>query len=238
MVYNITEKETQPTIYSHINGSSSEINDRYCVSELCKGWPVYRDASEWNHYRHLFAKEGAFVFTTWSGGLPIDDFIQTSIQGRANGDFIMHRENGTLVDLNPATQRAVGKMKATITQRFSWDDGVDFDVECDCRFINFCLKEAGEWKVVYIKLFYEKDRVVPVDGRTVPPFDPSELQQYPPGYQYLAVAQSRLGHPILNDLPTMDNQAFFDLYAAMDAWLLGRPVGDLLGIPKEAVPRY
>ncbi|PYI34951.1 hypothetical protein BP00DRAFT_433271 [Aspergillus indologenus CBS 114.80] len=174
-----------------------------CVSELCKGWPVYRDASEWNHYRHLFAKEGAFVFTTWSGGLPIDDIIYTSIKGRANGDFIMHRETGTLVDLNPATQRAVGKMKATITQRFSWDDGVDFDVECNCRFINFCLKEGAS-----------------------------------PGYQYLAVAQSRLGHPILADLPTMDDQAFLDLYAAMDAWLLGRPVGDLLGIPKEAVPRY
>ncbi|PWY82014.1 catabolic 3-dehydroquinase [Aspergillus heteromorphus CBS 117.55] len=237
MVYNITEKETQPTVWSHINGPESAMLDRYCVSELCKGWPVYRDASEWNHYRDLFVKDGAFVFTTWSGGLPIDDFISVSIKGRANGDHIMHRENGTLVDLNPSTGRAIGKMKATITQRFSWD-GVEFDVDCDCRFINFCVKQNGEWKVVYIKLFYEKDRVAPADGHTVPTFDAAELERYPKGYQYLAVAQARLGHPILGDLPTMDNEAFFALYRAMDAWLEGRAVGDLLGIPRDAEPRY
>ena len=46
----------------------------------------------------------------------------------------MHRENGTLVDLNPVTGRAVGKMKATITQRFMFPEGA-CDVECDCRFI-------------------------------------------------------------------------------------------------------
>lgn len=149
----------------------------------------------------------------------------------------MHRENGTLVDLNPTTGRAIGKMKATITQRFNWD-GVEFDVECDCRFINFCLKQGGDWKVVYIKLFYEKDRVTPADGQTVPKFDRAELEKYPKGYQYLAVAQAKLGHPILNDLPTMNNKAFYKLYEAMDAWMEARPVGDLLEIPKEASPRY
>ena len=63
-MYNITEKETQPNTYVHINGSIEEILDRYCVSELCKGWPVYRDASEWKHYRNIFAEKGAFVFTS------------------------------------------------------------------------------------------------------------------------------------------------------------------------------
>ncbi|RDW92896.1 nuclear transport factor 2 family protein [Aspergillus mulundensis] len=237
MTYNITEKETQPKTWCHLNGSPSEILDRYCVSELCQSWPVYRDASEWRNYRDAFVKDGAFVFTTWSGGLSIDDFISTSIEGRANGDFIMHRVNGVLVDLNPKNDRAVGKMKATITQRFHFD-GVDFDVECDCRFINFCLKTDGQWKVVYIKLFYEKDQMVPVDGQNVPSFGRDELSQYPAGYQYLAAAQKRLGHPILDDLPTMNNAAFFKLYEAMDAWLEGRHVSDLLQIPKDASPRY
>lgn len=62
--YNITDKETQPVVWSHINGSLDEILDRYCVSELCKGWPVYRDASEWNNFRDLFADEGAYIFTS------------------------------------------------------------------------------------------------------------------------------------------------------------------------------
>ena len=66
MPYNITEKETQPNSYSHINGSTEEILDRYCVSELCKGWPVYRDASEWNNYRSIFAEKDAFIWTSMS----------------------------------------------------------------------------------------------------------------------------------------------------------------------------
>lgn len=64
MPYNITEKETQPNSYCHINGSTEEILDRYCVSELCKGWPVYRDASEWTNYRNIFAEKDAFVWTS------------------------------------------------------------------------------------------------------------------------------------------------------------------------------
>lgn len=63
MVYNVTEKETQAKVWSNINGSQSEILDRYAVSEICKGWPLYRDASEWTHYRNLFADD-AYIFTS------------------------------------------------------------------------------------------------------------------------------------------------------------------------------
>jgi hypothetical protein len=62
--YNVTAEETQPVVYSHINGSQDEMLDRYCVSELCKGWPVYRDASEWNNYRDLFVKDSGYVWTS------------------------------------------------------------------------------------------------------------------------------------------------------------------------------
>ncbi|EXJ74278.1 uncharacterized protein A1O5_02574 [Cladophialophora psammophila CBS 110553] len=223
MVYNVPPEETEPVMTSHINGTTEEILARYCVTELCKGWPVYRDASEWKNYRSLFAKEGAYVWTTWSGGLPIEKFIEVSIKGRANGDFIMHRENGTLANVNLATQRGLGKMKATITQRFTIQ-GIAVDVECDCRFIFFCKIEEGAWKAQYVKLFYEKDRVVPVDGKTVPHFPKEELDKYTEGYQYLAAAQNSLGHPILNDLPNAGNQGFFDMYKAMADWLQGQEI--------------
>ena len=72
MPYNITEKETQPNSYSHINGSLEEILDRYCVTELCKAWPVYRDASEWNNYRSVFAEKGAFL---WTSTLPASSML-------------------------------------------------------------------------------------------------------------------------------------------------------------------
>lgn len=198
------------------------------------------------------------MIIAWSGPLPIDDFIQVSKEGRGRGDFIMHRETGTLVDLNPTTNRAVGKMKASITQRFTIpregqsksDAGPDFvfDVDCDVRFIFFCKKpststplcpdaDRREWKIQYVKLFYEKDRLSPADGRpeSVPRFDRVDLLKYPVGYQYLGLAQSMLGHKVLNDLPTMnDNEAFWGMYEAMGRWLKAEEgVADLLGVPRE-----
>jgi hypothetical protein len=64
MVYNVLPEEAEPKQTNHINGSTEEILARYCITELCKGWPVYRDASEWANYRSLFTKEGAHVFTS------------------------------------------------------------------------------------------------------------------------------------------------------------------------------
>jgi hypothetical protein len=180
----------------------------------------------------------------WSGGLSIEDFIEVSKRGRANGDFIMHRENGTLVDLNPATNRAIGKMKATITQRFTIQ-GIEVDVECDSQFIFFAFKaptstSGGKavWKTQYVKLFYEKDKMIPVDGVTVPKIEKSELQQYPMGYQWLSVAQASLGHKILQGLPTLNNQGFKDLNKAMVDWLEGRDVTEPLGVPKDYKPKF
>jgi len=48
--------------YSHINGNIAQLMDRLAVAELCKGWPVYRDASEWANYRDLFTEDG----TVWT----------------------------------------------------------------------------------------------------------------------------------------------------------------------------
>lgn len=114
-------------------------------------------------------------------------------------------------------------MKATITQRFVMD-GIPIDIDCDCRFIFFCKKEDNEWKVQYVKLFYEKDKVVPIDGKTVPDFPKEELAKYTPGYQYLAVAQHSLGHPILKALPNANNEGFRGMYTAMADWIQGKEV--------------
>jgi hypothetical protein len=114
-------------------------------------------------------------------------------------------------------------MKATITQRFTLQN-IPCDIDCDCRFLFFCKLEQGEWKGQYVKLFYEKDKVVPIDGKTVPDFPPEELAKYTPGYQYLSIAQHALGHPILKDLPNANNKGFADMYEAMGDWLEGKEI--------------
>lgn len=150
----------------------------------------------------------------------------------------MHRECGTLVELNSEGTRAVGKMKATITQRFSMaveqgkhsltpasDDSekVEFDVDCDCRFIFFCEKDAaGAWKTHYVKLDYDKDKIVPADGKSAPVFSATEMMKYPEGYKYLGAAQARLGYSIDIWLPTPRNEYWWKMYQCMEKWLDGQ----------------
>lgn len=55
-----------------------------------------------------------------------------------------------------AGKRALGKLKATITQRFimKTDDGVDceVDVDADCRLCFFVQRDSkGEWKTHFFK---------------------------------------------------------------------------------------
>lgn len=134
----------------------------------------------------------------------------------------MHRENGTLANVNLAKQRGIGKMKATITQRMNLH-GIPVDVECDCRFIFFALIEDGEWKARFVKLFYEKDKILAVNGK-LPEIPESELDKYTEGYKYLGYAQSTLGHKILHDLPNANNKGFKDMYQAMADWLDGKEI--------------
>jgi hypothetical protein len=144
----------------------------------------------------------------------------------------MHRECGTLVELNLVTNRALGKMKATITQRFKTPadaDGnvIEYDVDCDCEFFFFCERlptngQERSWVVRYVKLIYMKDKVVPVDGRSAPVFDKATLERFPVGYRYLGAAQASLGYKIDVNLPTPHNKASWRrMYDCMEKWLSG-----------------
>lgn len=85
----------------------------------------------------------------------------------------------------------------------------------------------------YVKLFYEKDKIVPVDGRSVPEFKTEELERFPYGYRYLGAAQARLGREVVKDLPTLrEDEKFWDMYRAMEKWLNGEDVKGRLEISK------
>lgn len=128
-----------------------------------------------------------------------------------NGAFIMHRCHGSSTDISLGGTRAVTKMKATITQRFVLD-GCEVDAESDCRFLFFWLKvdadgkksddKSAEWKARWVRHFYEKDKLIPVDPRKVPDLDDNLLATFPSGYRYLGYCQEKtMGVTVLKDLP-------------------------------------
>jgi len=100
----------------------------------------------------------------------------------------MHRCHGVTTDITPDADRAVTKMKATITQRFVID-GCEVDAEADCRFCFFFEKVDGRWGARFVRHWYEKDKLIPVNPAKVPVVDEAKLETYPQGYKCLAYCQ-------------------------------------------------
>jgi hypothetical protein len=143
------------------------------------------------------------VYTTWTGRTFYKDFIAASKAGMDRGAFIMHRVHGSTTDINKTATRAVTKMKATITQRFTLD-GAQVDAESDCRFCFFWSKDAVSmhWGANFVRHWYEKDKLIPVDPRKIPSIDDALLNKFPEGYRYLAYCQEKvLGLEIMVDMP-------------------------------------
>lgn len=226
------------------NGPSDLALERYKLRELAEGWPCYRDACEWENLRSIFHPD-AHIYTTWTGLTHHLQFIEASKTGMDNGVFIMHRIHGSTTDIDPSGVRAVTKMKATITQRFSGlpcvsGDTCEADAESDCRFIFFWEKLDGseypeldqQWRARFVRHWYEKDKLIAVTAGRDPVIDLEKLQQYPPGYRHLAYLQeSTMGVKVLLDLPghrregsTVNGQKHDLLYVQARDWVEGKDV--------------
>jgi hypothetical protein len=196
----------------------------------------------------------AYIYTTWTGRCHHLDFITASKAGMDNGAFIMHRCHGASTDINPEATRAVTKMKATITQRFTIQ-GCEVDAESDCRFCFFWEKtQLGEWRARYVRLasfstafmcatirltenefarhWYEKDKLIPVNPANVPTLDEEKLASFPSGYRYLAYCQeATMGVKVLLDMPghrrnagTINGEKHDELYMQCKSWVENKPV--------------
>ena len=163
------------------------------------------DACEWENLKSLF-HPNAFIYTTWTGRTAYLDFIAASQAGMDKGAFIMHRCHGATTDINPEGTRAVTKMKSTITQRFNIQECL-VDAESDCRFCFFWEKREGRWGACFVRHWYEKDKLLPVDPNKVPELDDERLAGYPKGYRYLAYCQEEtMGVKVKLDMPGHRNE--------------------------------
>jgi hypothetical protein len=223
---------SRPTEAVRHNGSDELVLERYKLRELAEGWPMYRDACEWENLTNIFHPD-AHIYTTWTGRTHHLDFINASKKGMDAGAFIMHRCHGSSTDINTTATRAVTKMKATITQRFDLD-GAEADAESDCRFCFFWTKVGNDWKAMFVRHWYEKDKLIPVNPSKVPKLDDEKLATYPSGYRYLAYCQEKtMGVKVLLDMPGHNRESGVpggsqaaakkhdELYWACKRWLEG-----------------
>ncbi|KAJ5618434.1 hypothetical protein N7528_007077 [Penicillium herquei] len=221
---------SRPTHAIRNNGPDSLVLERAKLRELAEGWPCYRDACEWENFESIF-HEDAQIYTTWSGKVSYKDFMEASKAGMDKGAFIMHRCHGCTTDITPDATRAVTKLKATITQRFTID-GCEVDAEADCRFIFFFEKVDGRWGARFARHWYEKDKLLPVNPNKIPKIDEDKLNSYPKGYKFLAYCQElTMGVSVLKDLPghrrhvgTVNGEKHDLLYHQAKDWLDGKNI--------------
>ena len=186
------------------------------IKEVVENWVVFRDSGDWERFRSVWHEEGVMMATWFQG--PYEEFIRVNQEGWNKGVSILHLLGGTSVEI--AGIRAIAQTKMTISQRAPVH-GVMVDVLCTGRFYDFFEKRNDRWAIVLRRLFYEKDRMDPVDPSKTVQLDPKILAQFPEGYRHLAYLQSSLGFNVKSDMPGLRGPEADALYAQGNKWLGG-----------------
>ena len=193
------------------------MNDALAIKQVVEDWVVFRDSGDWERFRKVWHKEGVMMATWFQG--PYEEFIRVNEEGWKRGVNILHLLGGTSVEIKG--KRAIAQTKMTISQRAKVHD-VLVDVLCTGRFYDFFEKRKGRWGIVLRRLFYEKDRMDPVDPSKTVQLDPDILAQFPEGYCHLAYLQSSLGFKVKTDMPGLKGPEAAALYALGKKWLTGK----------------
>ena len=123
---------------------------------------------------------------------------------------IYHFLGGTSIDIKG--KRAIAQTKMSISQRANVE-GVECDVLCIGRFYDFLEKRKGQWGLVWRRLTYEKDQIVPVDPTKAPKLDPKLLGALSGRLPHLAYLQTKVGYKVKEDMPGVDGPETDTLYA-------------------------
>jgi hypothetical protein len=194
----------------------STSTDELEIRRLVENWVVWRDAGDWERFRTVWHDDGRMMATWFQGSC--DDFIRVSREGFERGVRILHFLGGTSVDI--AGPRAVSQTKMTITQRADVE-GVECDVVCTGRFVDFLERRDDSWGIVLRQPIYESDRIIPVDPSNPPQLDRTLLESFPVGYRHLAYLQTRNGFAVKPDMPGLTGPEVEALYASCTTWLSG-----------------
>ncbi len=193
-------------------------NDKADIREVLENWIVFRDSALWDKFKTVWHDDG-YMMATWFQG-PATEFIKISQAGFERGVSIMHFLGGSNIEI--LGDRAITMTKMTISQRAPVHDVV-VDVLCSGRFYDFFEKRNGKWAIVLRRLFYEKDRMDPVDPSQQVKLEPELLNSFPIGYRHLAYLQTKAGFMLKKDMPGLRGPEADALYKHGADWLAGKP---------------
>jgi hypothetical protein len=198
---------------------NEDLVEKLAIREVIENWAIWRDSGDWERFRTVWHDDGSMM-ATWFQGTG-EEFIRVTREGWQRGVSILHFLGGSSIDLRG--QRAIAQTKMTISQRAPVHD-VLVDVLCTGRFYDFFEKRGGRWGIVMRRLFYEKDRMDPVDPSKTLALDPKILAQYPEGYRHLAYLQQSIGYTVRKDMPGLKGPEADALFAKGEKWLAGEPL--------------
>jgi hypothetical protein len=198
-----------------------DLLDRLAIREIVENWVLYRDAGDWERFKTVWHDDG-YMMATWFQGTH-EEFAAISKAGMEKGVNILHFLGGCTIDI--AGNRAIVQTKMSISQRAPVERVV-CDVVCVGRFYDFLEKRKGRWGIVLRRLFYEKDRIDPVDPSQSLRLDPEILNRYPVGYKHLAYLQAGLGFPVKTNMPGLRGPDAERLYGLGRSWLAGKPMDE------------
>ncbi len=190
--------------------------DRHAIRDCLENWAIWRDIGDFERLRTCFHDDGR-MNATWFQGTP-DEFVARARGAFARGSMSTHALGGMSIDVVGA--RAVAQTRVTLRIR-DMLEGVPHDITCIGRFYDLLEKRAGRWAICERRLTYEMDRADPVNFGTSAVLDQALLDSFPPGYRYLAYAQTRQGHAVYRDLPGVRGPEAEALYAKGKSWLAG-----------------
>ena len=175
------------------NNLPTAIEDERQIASLLIRWGHARDSDDWETLAGCF-HDDATIHISWISG-SARDFIARSramAAARKPGEHTKHLISGPWIRIN--RDRAFSRCHANLYIRTTID-GHAFDLQSWIRFFDLLERRDNVWRIVKRTAVYEKDRLDPVDPRSVPKdfFADMELFAFPASAKFLCYRQVRSG---------------------------------------------
>jgi 3-phenylpropionate/cinnamic acid dioxygenase small subunit len=195
------------------------MEDEHQINSLLIRWGHARDSDDWETLAECFHDE-ATIHISWISG-STKEFVARSramAAARRPGAHNKHLISGPWIRVN--RDRAFSRCHANLYIRDEVD-GHEFDFQSWLRFFDLLEKRDNTWRIVKRTGVYEKDRMEPVDPRSVPEdfFADMDLSAFPASAKFLCYRIQRSGRSPSTDIISVYSDEERALREECEVWL-------------------